>query len=81
MLHRRDLILARYHGVDVYIPPEEELLDSIPVPGFMPPEVPAVLDSLMADSLTISPLDTARDTVSDTATDSVTDSVRDSVPD
>src|SRR5213596_2143330 len=29
MLSRRDLILARYHGVDVAIPPEMEELDSV----------------------------------------------------
>src|SRR5512146_1604254 len=50
MLHRRDLILARYHGVDVYIPPEEEL-DTVPVPPFLPPIVPPVLDTLMRDTL------------------------------
>jgi monofunctional biosynthetic peptidoglycan transglycosylase len=80
MLHRRDLILARYHGVDVYIPPEEELFDSIPVPGFTPPEVPPVLDSLMADSLAVPPLDTGSDSLRDSLKDSVTDSVKDSVP-
>ncbi len=65
MLHRRDLILARYHGVDVYIPPEEELLDSIPVPPFAPPIVPPVLDSLMGDSLLVPPPDSVSDTVKD----------------
>ena len=30
MLHRRDLILARYNGVNVFIPPDEGLLDSLP---------------------------------------------------
>ena len=81
MLHRRDLILARYHGVDVYIPPEEEWLDSIPVPGFLPPEVPAVVDSMMGDSLIISPLDSTRDTLQDAVKDSLTDTAKDSVPD
>lgn len=57
MLHRRDLILARYHGVDVYIPPEEELFDSFPVPTFTPPIVPPMIDSLMADSLVVPPPD------------------------
>lgn len=52
MLHRRDLILARYHGVDVYIPPEEEL-DTVPVPPFLPPIVPPVLDTLMRDTLMV----------------------------
>ena len=60
MLHRRDLILARYHGVDVYIPPEEEP-DSMPVPAFNPPIIPPVIDSLMRDTLTV-PGDTFRDT-------------------
>ncbi len=74
MLHRRDLILARYHGVDVYIPPEEEF-DSIPVPQFLPPIVPPVLDSLMQDTLTIPvPLP-------DTAGTPVPDSVRDTTRD
>src|SRR5213593_3139107 len=57
MLTRRSLILARYHGVDVNIPPEEET-DTVPVPTvLLPPaeslriEVPSVVDSL-EDSLT-----------------------------
>ena len=57
MLMRRSLILARYHGVDVNIPPEEET-DTVPVPTvLLPPaeslriEVPSVVDSL-EDSLT-----------------------------
>ena len=55
-LARRDLILARYRGVNVYIPPEEET-DTLPVPAVvLPPadslmiEVPPVVDSLQ-DSL------------------------------
>lgn len=59
MLHRRDLILARYHGVDVYIPPEEELLDSLPLPTFTPPIIPPVIDPLRADSLVVPPPDSA----------------------
>jgi len=43
-LARRDLILARYHGVEVYIPPEEEA-DSLLVP-VLPPVVPPAVDSL-----------------------------------
>ena len=57
MLARRSLILARYHGVDVYIPPEEET-DTVPIPVVtLPPadslqiEVPPLVDSLQ-DSLT-----------------------------
>lgn len=72
MQHRRDLILARYHGVDVYIPPEEEV-DSIPIPQFLPPIVPPALDSLMQDTLTI-PLP---DTAATPALDSVRDTTRD----
>jgi monofunctional glycosyltransferase len=34
MLARRDLILARYHGVDVYIPPEQEEVIVPPVDSF-----------------------------------------------
>jgi monofunctional biosynthetic peptidoglycan transglycosylase len=60
MLHRRDLILARYHGVDVYIPPEEEIFDSLPVPTFSPPIIPPVIDSLRADSLMVPRPDSAR---------------------
>src|SRR5881296_4390848 len=46
-LARRNLILARYRGVDVYIPPEEET-DSLPMP--LPvPVVPPALDSLAID--------------------------------
>lgn len=84
MLHRRDLILARYHGVDVYIPPEEEL-DTLPIPPFLPPIVPPVLDTLMRDTLmrdtlrvpvesappdTLSPSDTLSDTARDTTAQS-----------
>jgi monofunctional biosynthetic peptidoglycan transglycosylase len=65
MLHRRDLILARYHGVDVYIPPEEELLDSLPVPTFTPPIVPPMIDSLMGDSIVVPPPDSIGDTGKD----------------
>lgn len=65
MLHRRDLILARYHGVDVYIPPEEDLLDSIPVPVITPPLVPPVIDSLQVDSLVVPPPDSTSDTTKD----------------
>jgi monofunctional biosynthetic peptidoglycan transglycosylase len=65
MLHRRDLILARYHGVEVTIPTEEELLDSIPVPAFTPPIVPPAIDSLMSDSLVVPPPDSTRDTSAD----------------
>lgn len=72
MLHRRDLILARYNGVNVFIPPDEGLLDSLP--ALTPPVVPPVLDTLMADSVLV-PL--PGDTV---PADSTTDSTRDSTP-
>jgi len=75
MRHRRDLILARYHGVDVYIPPEEEF-DSVPIPQFLPPIVPPVIDSLIQDTLK-TPVP-ARATAENPAPDSVRDTTRDS---
>lgn len=68
MLARRDLILARYHGVDVPIPPAEEI-DSVihvlpPIPPIEVPVVPPVIDSLL-DSIKVVP-DTTRDTTQDT---------------
>lgn len=73
MLHRRDLILARYNGVNVFIPPDEGLLDSLP--ALTPPVVPPVLDTLMADSVRVPlPGDTT------VPADSTTDSTRDSTP-
>src|SRR5262245_35951006 len=78
MLHRRDLILARYHGVPVFIPPEEEFLDSLPVPALLPPVVPPVIDSLM-DSVQVTP--TPTDSIADTVQDTVSDTSRDSTPD
>jgi hypothetical protein len=70
MLHRRDLILARYNGVNVFIPPDEGL-DSLPAALLVPPVVPPVLDTLVADSLQIPPpgdtvnVDSTRDTTAD----------------
>ncbi len=70
MLGRRDLILARYHGVNVYIPRVEEIdLDSVmqgllPVPPIQVPLVPPVMDSLL-DSVRVIP-DSVRDTTRDT---------------
>ncbi len=75
-LARRGLILARYHGVEVYIPPEEET-DTIPVPPVVLPPV----DSLRIDSL--SPVDSAQDSLTTRRTDAqgkTADSVRDSLP-
>jgi len=54
-LERRNLILARYHGVEVYIPPEEEDTALVVPPVVLPP-----IDSLNVQA---SPLmDTVRDT-------------------
>src|SRR5438105_15706855 len=61
-LERRNLILARYHGADVYIPPEEET-DTIPVPSVVVPPV----DSLRIDSL--SPVDSMQDSLTTRRTD------------
>jgi monofunctional biosynthetic peptidoglycan transglycosylase len=78
MLHRRDLILARYNGVNVFIPPDEGLLDSLPAAALVPPAVPPVLDTLVADSLQV-PL--PGDTVpGDSTRDTTADSTRDSTP-
>src|SRR5436853_856492 len=54
MLARRDLILARYYGVDVYIPPAEET-DTLQVPAI----TVSPADSLKGEVLT--PADTAID--------------------
>src|SRR5205807_9444424 len=78
-LERRNLILARYRGVDVYIPPEEET-DTIPVPTVLLPPV----DSLQIDSLP--PVDTTQDSLTTRRTDATdaqgrtVDSSRDSLP-
>lgn len=76
MLHRRDLILARFNGVNVFIPPDEEL-DSLPIPALLPPLVPPVIDTLVADSLRIP---SPADTVPDSTRDITADSTRDSTP-
>src|SRR5437773_551340 len=55
MLARRDLILARYHGVEVYIPPAEET-DTLQLPAITVPPV----ESLQVEVPT--PGDTAIDT-------------------
>jgi len=57
MLARRNLILARYRGVDVYIPPEEET-DSLPAP-IVPPLLGPPPESVQVEP---APLDTVRDT-------------------
>src|SRR5437870_4731170 len=56
MLGRRNLILARYRGVDVYIPPEEEMDTVLIVPPVITPPI---------DTLTVQlpmPVDTLVDT-------------------
>ena len=66
MLARRDLILARFHGADVYIPPAEEIEIAVPaIPPIDVPIIPPVMDTLM-DSIRVQ-LDTTRDTTRDTA--------------
>jgi len=75
-LARRTLILARYRGVDVYIPPEEET-DTIPVPTVLLPPV----DSLQIDSL--APGDSTQDSLTTGRTDAqgeTADSSQDSLP-
>src|SRR5258706_1061818 len=55
MLARRDLILARYHGADVYIPPVDEIEIPPPViPSIEVPIIPVVIDSLL-DSIKVKP--------------------------
>ena len=55
MLARRDLILARYRGADVYIPAEEELDVAVPViPPIEVPVIPPLIDTLM-DSIRVKP--------------------------
>ena len=79
MLARRTLILARYRGVDVVIPPEEET-DTIPVPPILVPSA----DSLAIDSLV--PVDSSHDSLTTRRTDATdaqgrtADSSRDSLP-
>ena len=79
MLARRDLILARYRGVNVEIPSEEET-DTLPVPAVTVPPV----DSLRVDSL--APVDSTQDGVAARRTDTTdaqgrtADSSRDSLP-
>jgi len=75
-LARRTLILARYRGVEVYIPPEEET-DTIPVPTVLLPSV----DSVEIDS--VAPLDSTQDSLTDRRTDAqgrTADSSQDSLP-
>jgi monofunctional glycosyltransferase len=88
MLRRRDLILARYRGVDVFIPPEEEL-EIMALPESLPPLIPPVLDSLLPDSAhrdsgapaPPAPPDTGRDSASVSRPDAAASPGRDSSPD
>ena len=78
-MERRNLILARYHGVDVYIPPEEET-DSIPLP-VVQPVIPPALESL--NVLVPVPADSGQDSLTARRTDAqrrAADSSRDSSP-
>lgn len=76
MLHRRDLILARFHGLNVYIPPGEleAILDSLPVPESLPipkalPRIrPMNIDSVKVDTTRALPDSSARDTLPDSST-------------
>lgn len=77
MLHRRDLILARYNGVNVYIPPDEGMFDSLAVPALLPPVVAPVIDTLVADSLRVPP---PGDTLPVDSTRDASDTTRDSTP-
>jgi len=79
MLARRDLILARYHGVPVYIPPEEEPDSLFAIPPITPPIIPRLADTVavpVPDSLTNPPrhplpVDSARDTSKARRTDTL----------
>ena len=76
-LARRDLILARYRGVPVNIPPEEET-DSLPMPT---PAIPPEVDSLKIGAPM--PGDTTQDSLKARHTDAhgrTADSGRDSLP-
>jgi monofunctional glycosyltransferase len=70
MLARRNLILARYHGIDVYIPQVEDSdLDSlilIPIPPPVIPIIPPELDTIPTPLDTIGTDTTQMDTTQDT---------------
>ncbi len=61
MAARRNLILARYHGADVEVPPEEEG-DSVPVPVITLPPVPPVTDTPIDSVGTEGPAESVQDT-------------------
>ena len=78
-LARRDLILARYHGGNVYIAPEEET-DTLAVP-VVPPVIPPVLESLTVQVPVR--VDSGQDSLQARRTDAqgrTADSSRDSLP-
>jgi len=61
MTARQELILARYYGADVIVPPVLEEVDTLtltPIPPITAPLLPPVIDSLLNDTI----LDTLRDT-------------------
>src|SRR5207253_8462385 len=62
MVARRDLILARYYGVDVYIPPAEET-DSLAVPAIPLPPVDSVSTGVAP------PVDSVQDSLTARRTD------------
>jgi len=64
--------------VNVFIPPDEGLFDSLPAAVLVQPVVPPVLDTLVADSLQVpQPGDTVP---GDSTPDTAADSTRDSTP-
>ncbi|MBI1966575.1 MAG: transglycosylase domain-containing protein [Gemmatimonadetes bacterium] len=60
MLARRGLILARYHGADVYIPQLEDVdIDSLLLLPITPPIIPPVIESVPQVPMDTAPRDTA----------------------
>ena len=51
MAARRDLILARYHGADVVIPPSELVAELPDIKIELPPVIIPPVESLLVDSL------------------------------
>ena len=67
MLRRRDLILARYHGADVYVPPGAllEVLDTVTLPVIVPPFVLPV-DTVLPESVKVQSPESIPDTTKST---------------
>ena len=67
MLARRNLILARYHGIDVYIPPvddsEVDSLVLVPIPPPVIPIIPPDLDTIPTPTVDTVQTDTTQDTI------------------